>query len=250
VPPADPIRLGALNRALEAVGVEWRFAARIEREDTITAPQLPELAGVRVTARYRLTAPGGEVPGEVLARVGGEPWLVRHDSLLVVASRLVPEETSLPLTGAFVPFVAALVGRLVRGESGVLVAPPGESVALPGRVTAVRFGDSAQVVEPGSVVTAPGTPGFFPLLAGPDTAAVLVVAPDPRESNLARADAAALAAALPGAPLDVTRDPRAYAARRFRGAGRSELSGWLLVAALLALVAEALLAAGPARRPV
>ena len=48
--------------------------------------------------------------------------------------------------------------------------------------------------------------------------------------------------------MTITDDPRVYAARRFRGADRSELTGTLLVLALAVLVAEALFAASGARR--
>jgi hypothetical protein len=42
--------------------------------------------------------------------------------------------------------------------------------------------------------------------------------------------------------------PRAYAAARFAGAGQSDLTPWLLVAALAVLVVESLVAAGAGRR--
>jgi hypothetical protein len=103
-------------------------------------------------------------------------------------------------------------------------------------------------VDGGATIAAPDRPGAYALLAGADTVGMLVVGADPRESDLTRADARAVAAAVPGAAAAVTDDPRSYAARRFRGAGRSELTGWLLLAALAVLIAESLLAAGSARR--
>jgi hypothetical protein len=48
--------------------------------------------------------------------------------------------------------------------------------------------------------------------------------------------------------VEVTDDAAAYAAARFRGAGRTEVTGLLLAAALVVLVAESLLAAGGLRR--
>lgn len=250
LPPADPIALGAANRALEAAGVSWRFGERVNREDSIAAPGIPELAGARVLRRYRLAPVIGEGGRGVLAWSGGEPWLAREGRIVVAASRFVPEETSLPLTGGFVPFVGALVNRLARGEAGIIEAAPGDPVALPGNVTALALGpDSAQVVESGAVIAAPPTPGLYALLAGADTAGLLVVAPDPRESDLARADEAMLRGRFLGARITVTGDPREYASLRFRGTGRSELTSGLLAAALLVLLAEAGLATGSLRRP-
>ena len=248
-PPADPVAVGAVNRTLAAAGVRWRFGGRVEREDTLASGEIRELAGTRVRVRYRLEPLAGDTAHGVLARAGGAPWLVRDARTVLVGSRMVPEETPLPLTGAFVPFVGALVNRVARGEAGILEAAPGATVAVPERASAiVTAGDSVRRVEPGAVIAAPEAPGAYPLLAGADTIAMLVVAPDARESDLAREAAAALRARFPGSRVSVTTDPREYAALRFRGAGRSELTGWLLAAALLVLLIEPALAAGGLRR--
>ncbi|MDO8665918.1 MAG: hypothetical protein Q7J79_04850, partial [Gemmatimonadales bacterium] len=244
-PPADPVALGAINRALAAAGVHWRFGVRVEGEDTITAPLVPELAGARVMRRYRLEPRTADADRDVLARAGGEPWLVREGRAVVVGSRAVPEETNLPLLGVFVPFVDALVNRIARGEAGILEAAPGDPVELPAHATALGLAqDSAQAVESGAIVTAPRVPGVYALLAGADTAGMLVVAPDPRESDLRRADAATLRARFKGARVTLTGDASEYGSLRFRGAGRSELTGWLLAGVLLVLLVEAGLATG------
>jgi aerotolerance regulator-like protein len=253
LPPADPVGLGPANRALAAAGVPWRFGPRVEREDTLAAPRVRELSGIGVLRRYRLESVPGVATGagSVLARAGEDPWLVRAGRVVVVGSRFVPEETALPLSGRFVPFVSALVNRLARGDEGMLDAAPGAGVTLPDGVTALVPAGSgrpsardALPVPPGGAVTAPATPGVYLMVAAGDTVGALVVAPDPRESDLRRATASDLAALFPGARIEEAASPRAYAAARFSGAGRSELTGWLLAAALLVLVAEGLLAAG------
>ncbi len=243
-PPHDPLQLGAANRALDLSGAGWRFGALAERADTVVAPDLPGFGGARVLHRYRLEPSGARRRSAVLARVGGEPWLVRTGRTVVVASRFVPEETDLPLRAGFVPAMATLVGRIARGEDGIVVAAPGDPVALPEDVTAV----GADARAPGAAATAPVEPGVFPLLAGRDTVGALVVVPDPRESDLTRASDAEVARAFPGARVRVVGSARAYAAERFAGAGRSDLAPWLLVAALLALLVEPLVAAGRRRR--
>lgn len=242
LPPADPVQRGALNRALAAAGVAWRYGTSVTREDSLLAPLVPELAGARVRVRARLEAPA-LAPGDVLARAGGEPWLVRAGRVVLVGSRLVPEETSLPLGSAFVPFVSALVNRVARGEAGVLTAAPGDPVALPAAARALAAGDSVRTVDGGGVVSAPVDPGAYAVLAGRDTIAMLVVGADGRESLLERASGADVRRAL-GAHAAVTDDPRAYGARAFSGAGRSELTGWLLVVALAVLMIEGMMAAG------
>ena len=244
LPPADPVALGSLNRALAASGVAWRFGVRRESEDTVAAPAIPELLGVRVRVRYVLEPTGARIPGDVLARAGADAWLVHDGRVVLLGSRLVPEETSLPLSGGFVPFIGALVNRIARGEGGVLEAAPGGPVTLPARVTAIASRDSLTAAPAGEVVPAPTVPGVYALRSGADTIGMLVVAPDPRESDLRRMSDGALRAQWNGAQTAVTDKAASYAARRFRGAGRSELTGWLLLAALLVLVGESLLAAG------
>jgi hypothetical protein len=248
LPPADPTRMGAVNRALAAAGVGWRYGERIERDDSIESLEVPEANGARAAARFRLERSGGGADSAVLARVAGEPWLVRERNVVLVGSRMVPEETTLPVSQTFVPFVSALVNRVSRGEAGVLEAAPGAPVALPGVVTAIATSDTLRQVEPGAVIAAPAVPGVYALLASRDTAALLVVAPDPRESELVRADRAFLEERFPGSRVSLFRDPGGYAAARFHGAGRAELTGWLLAGSLLVLLLEAGVAAGGLRR--
>jgi hypothetical protein len=253
-PPHDPVELGAANRALAAAGVPWRYGALIEREDTLAAPQLREISGAVVRRRYRLDAVPDAGEGgpahDILARAGGDPWLVRAGRVVVVGSRFVPEETALPLTGGFVPFLADLVNRIARGDEGILEAAPGDPVPLPEGVSALALGgDSLQPVVGGRAVAAPTSPGVYPLMAGEaDTVGVLVVAPDPRESDLRRASAGELASLFPGARVAVASNAGTYGAERFHGAGRSELAGLLLLLALLVLVVEGIVAAGGVRR--
>jgi hypothetical protein len=244
-PPADPTAVGAVNRGLAAAGVRWRFGQRVEREDTLAGAEMPEVVGQRVRARHRLEGQLADTARGVLARAGDEPWLVRDGGTVLVGSRMVEPDTPLPLSAGFVPFVEALVNRVARGEAGIVEATPGDPVRLPERVAGMVLArDTVRHVEPGGVTIAPLIPGAFPLLAGGDTVAMLVVGADPRESDLTRLTAEGLRAALPGAQVTVTNEARGYAAARFRGAGRSELTGWLLVAALVALLVEPALAAG------
>jgi len=245
-PPHDPIEVGAANRSLAAAGVPWRFGARIEREDTLAAGpmMLRPIAGAAIHRRYRLeaTSAGG---GGVLARAGADPWLVVSGRIVVIGSRLVPEETALPLSPGFVPFVGALVNQLARGDEGLVEAAPGDPVPLGSAVTAIGVGGGrVRPVEGGRAIAAPAEPGVYPLLAGADTVGALVVAPDPGESDLTRASASDLRSLFPGARVTVAADARAYAGERFRAAGRAEVTGAALLAALLALVVEGLVASG------
>ena len=90
VPPADPVQVGAVNRALQARGVPWSFADQLTGEWQVEGDIGPA-SKVGVKRRYRLKG-----SGQVLATVGGEPWMVRDRDLVIMGSRLEQEWTALP----------------------------------------------------------------------------------------------------------------------------------------------------------
>jgi hypothetical protein len=151
------------------------------------------LACVPVRRRHALLGTGGEV----LAAVNGEPWLVRAAGLLVLASRLDTAWTALPTTPAFVPFVDRLVNGVARGERPV------------------------RWIE--------GATGVTFETRGADTVGATVSGLDPRESDLTPAGPDTVRRALGAAPLTDAR----FAAARFGGGRREDLSAALLVVALL-----------------
>jgi hypothetical protein len=206
VPPSEPALIGQANRALAARGGRWRFAAA-GTPGPIAGRELPAIAGLQVTRRYRLEAErdGRRGTGDdtmVLATVNGEPWLVRDGRVLLLGSRLDTGWTALPAAPAFVPFIDALVNRLARGE-----APISE-------------------VE--------GAPRVEFLTRGADTVGATVYGLDPRESDLTPASPALVHDVL-GAEL---LDEGAFVAARFAGAGRRDGSGLLLMLALLSALVE------------
>jgi Aerotolerance regulator N-terminal len=198
VPPADPALTGQVNRALQARGVGWHFG-EAGSPGPITSPALPGTEGARVMRRQRLE---GADSGVVLASVNGEPWVVASGGVVLVGSRFDTTWTTLPTTPAFVPMIDALVNRFSRGESPVTEL---EGTA---RVAFVRV--------------------------GPDTVGATVYGPDARESDLTPADPALIRSAL-GA--EVVRDGD-FGAAAFAGLRRADLSGLLLVLALLLALGE------------
>jgi hypothetical protein len=148
-----------------------------------------------------MVGPPGDTSG-VLATVNGEPWLIRAGDVLLVGSRLDTAWTALPSSPAFVPFVDALVNRVAAGTA---------------RVT-----------------TAEGLPHVEFRVVGGDTIGATVYGPDPRESDLTPAEAALAARALGARVLS----DASFAAARFTGTRRADLSGLLLVLALCLAGAE------------
>lgn len=207
LPPEDPALLGQANRALAARGVTWTWG-RAGTPGPIAAQTLTALAGVQVTRRYRLERTGGgaQNTGEILATVNGEAWLVRSGNIVLLGSRLDTAWTALPASPGFVPFVDALVNRIVAGEAEV------------------GYAEGASRVEFGT--------------RGTDTLSATVYGLDARESDLTPATTAAATSALGGRDrVEVLEDDR-FASERFSGTKRADTSGVLIVLALLLAAAE------------
>lgn len=241
-PPEDQAELGALNRALERRGIEWRFAGRLIASEPSDSSSL--LGSVDVHRRQRLESVGSGRTG-VLATVGGEPWIVRQGDVVLIGSRIDPEWTSLPISAEFMPFMDALVNRVARGEVSMLEGAPGEAILLPdlaGEVV-VGGGDDRWVVEGGAPFRPPTT-GLYYLLAGADTIGVLAANIDRRESLLAPADDRTIRQLWNPARIV---EPAQAGGVAFAGAARGDLRGILLWLALVLGLFEVLLVSVRAR---
>ena len=234
-PPEDPAQVGALNRALAARGVAWRFGPRLSQATVTDSSDLLRRHPVRV--RHRLEPRGGD-GDEVLATAGGEPWVVRSGPVVLVGSRFDADWTALPLGADFLPFVDALVHRVAAGDLASVTGFPGEQVVLPDRVDRLLTAGGRVPVE-GGAAWVPSSPGVSYLLRGRDTVGVLVVNLDPRESLLARLDDAAVRTIWPGSRVAPVEDAGRLA---FAAAGLGDLRGPLLWLALVLGLTEAGLA--------
>jgi hypothetical protein len=242
-PPDDPATLGALNRALAARGVSWRYGRPLVEPATTDSGAL--VGRVRILRRYELQSAESGRTGVLATAAGGAPWLVRSGDVVLLGSRLDPAWTELPVSAGFMPFMDALVNRLARGEVSVADGAPGDPVPLPDLVTEVRQGERAWRVEGGGVFR-PSDPGAYYLLAGPDTVGAITANIDPRESLLAPASDGQVRRLWKDARV-VSLDDAAQAA--FGSAARGDLRGLLLWAALLLALAETALASLWRRQP-
>lgn len=207
VPPADPALLGQANRALAARGVPWRWT-RLASPGPIRSAALPSLNEVGVTRRYRLEGAGSGEQGadSALATVNGDPWLVRSGAVVLLGSRLDTSWTALPAAPGFVPFIDALVNRVVAGEA--------------------------------DVASAEGAPRVEFRMRGADTIGATVYGPDARESDLTPARPPVVTTALGGGDRVEVLSADRFAAERFSGRRRADASGMLLLLALLLAVVE------------
>lgn len=231
VPPADPARIGAVNRALTARGATWHFGALVvasgRTDSTAILPQHEPIA-----QRVALEPTGGS--GDVLVTVDGAPWLVRSGNILLLGSRFDPAWSALPFSASFVPFLDALLSRVVRGEPPVANLAVSDSFRIPTGVNAAGHGGGREPVEAGSLWR-PREPGSYWLIAGIDTVGGLSVAIDPRESDLTRVDDAVVQSLW----SHVSLSDLAHGGRRaFALAGRGDLRGPLLGFALCCALLE------------
>ena len=232
-PPSDPALLGALNRTLSRYAVDWRYEEVMQGEWELS-DESGLVDGIEVFRRHRLVG-----TGSVYATVSGDPWLVRGGNVVLVASRMEPEWTRVPVSAAFVPFVDLIINRIAAEEAWIVKASPGDVVELPVGASTVLGSSSTEVttVPTNRRIVAPPNPGVYFLRgASGDTVGALEVNVDPRESRLQAADEGQVRASF-GEESQIL-DSSALYRELFHGTGRVDMAGLCLVAAVLAVLGE------------
>lgn len=237
--PADPVRIGAANRALERLDVPWRFGPPRREQSLARGGQLP---GIAVFSRHQLESRGGATV-DTLARVGPEPWIVAGPGYVLVGSPLVPDATELPVHAGFLPWLGDQLSSRLHGDpGGVRYATPGERVARPAGVTALEGADGARAALDGATFHAPVAAGTWFFVQGARRVGALVVNPEERESNLTRWSADELRERV-GPTARVVTDAGEWTRLAFAGASQRSLVVPLLLALLVVLAGEMLLSA-------
>jgi hypothetical protein len=238
--PADPVRIGAANRSLERMGIPWRFAGA-RREAAVGRG--PQLAQVNVSLRYQLAAQGAML-ADTLATVGREPWIVAGPRYVLVASPLTADASTLPVSASFLPWLADVVSARLSGDPGtVRFAAPGETIVRPAGVDALEAGNGRRISMTGNSFEAPSAAGTYFLIEGSRRAGAIVVNPEVAESQLDRLSSSELRR-ITSPSAQVVDTPDAWTRLAFTGAARRSLVVPLLVAALIALIIESLIARG------
>jgi hypothetical protein len=185
--------------------------------------------------------------GAVLGRAGGEPWLVRDGNVVLVASRMESDWSTLPISAAFVPFLDFLINRVGATPAWIVTAFPGEVVEVPAAARAILGPEGPVPIQANGHVAAPLARGVYFLQgAGADTVGAVEVNHDPRETVLARASASVVRGTL-GGDVQVL-NAQGLDRELFSGARRADLtSGLLLLAVALALLEFGLSSAGARR---
>lgn len=242
--PADPVRLGAANRALERAGVPWRFGARRTGEGSVGGAGFD---GVNVSVRYDLVAQAGAA-AETLAVVGQTPWILAGARYVLVGSPLTPDATNFPIRASFVPWLGSVLAERLLGEPGqVLTAQPGATLARPRWADALETPDG-QRTPLGEALDVPSRAGAYFLTRDARRVGALVVNPDAAESQLDRLSPSALTARLHAGRTLVARSAREWSALAFRAAARRSLVDPALLIALALLAIEAVVIGSRTRR--
>ena len=237
--PSDGVRLGAANRALERLGIPWRFG-RPRRETAVARGE--QLQGVSVSMRYELV-PRGVPRAETLAMVGSSPWIVAGPRYVLVASPLDPAATNFPVTAGFLPWLTdALSARLHAEPGGVRYAEPASRVARPVNADALESAAGGRIALEGATVEAPSAAGTYFFIQGNRRVGALVVNPGADESRLERWSAEDLAQRVAEGGARVVSERDAWTRLAFQGAARRSLIAPLLLLTLIMLGAEGIAA--------
>jgi hypothetical protein len=237
--PADPVRLGATNRALAAAGIPWRFGELAHDESRVRGG---ELDGVVVHSRYPLSAAGASV-SDTLAMAGGSAWVVAGDGYVLVGSPLDPGASTLPVSAQLLPWTETVVARYLLTDGGrVQSVAPLASVPLPLGVDELVGSDRQTITVRSRETRAPARSGVYWMRRAGAVVGALVVNPEPTESDLTPLDSAGLAQHTGSATAQVFAPSAAVARAAFSTASRRPLAGILLIALVALLVMEALLA--------
>ena len=245
LPPSDPVRLGAANRALERAGLPWRFGA--VRTGDATA-QGEGLDGVSVSRRYELRAVSPSTD-DTLATVGREAWIVAGDRYVIVGSPLDPGASALPIRAGFVPWLFDLISQRLAGEPVVVLeAHPGDSIRRPQWADALESPDGERLSLTGSTIAVPVHSGVYFLQRGTVRSGALVVNAEPDESYLARLSPDQLRTRLGGRDTRVVAAVERWESAVFTSRERRSLISTFLVLGCLALLIETLVAGSGGRR--
>lgn len=238
--PADPVQLGAANRALQRAAIPWRFGAVRTGQAPVRGAGLDGVSATKWYALEQVPAGADVTPADTLARAGGDAWAVAGDGYVLVASPLTAEATDLPLRAAWVPWIGAAISDRLGGDAGAVTdVAPSALVTRPSWSHELEWPDGTLHPATETRIRAPGRAGVYFWRRGTARGGALVVNPEITESDLTRLSPAAFAGRFSGAPVTILGEANPWIATVFAVTGRRALEGSFLAIALLLLAAEA-----------
>jgi hypothetical protein len=255
IAPADPVRVGAANRALERLDIPWRLGSPRRGESSARFEQAAaadSVEKVTVAFRYALTRGAGAF-SDTLATTAGEPWIVGGPGYVLVASPIDPSATNFPVRASFVPWLGDIFSQRLSAEPGAVSnATPGSAVARPAGADALELAaDSARsstLPLHDDSLAAPERAGVYFFMRGGERAGALVVNSQPAESQLRRLELATLASRVRADDVRAFDRSGELEAGVFASAPQRPIVFPLLILALAALLTESVVAGGGWRR--
>jgi hypothetical protein len=222
----------------------------------VSDPLLRALAGARLQLVYPLVRDDQNASDSVLIRLAdGTAWAVTGarrvgGTYVLIGSPLTPEAGTIPTSAAMLPLLDRLTGAWVVRQPAGTSTDAGAEVMLPAAAAAVVHPDgSRDDVAGGAPFRLPLQPGVYRVMRGDSLLTSYAVNAPAAESDLDRLDEHELEDRLPGWRLHVTDDAGGWRRAVFRERLGNELWRPLLIAALVVLLIETIVAAaGRARR--
>lgn len=257
LPGPDPALRTAASRRLQEAGAEITLGPGSGAPTTIGADGTGSgLEGVGVRRQRTLQIAAGSSARPRVTLDGGGAWLAEADipslsqPLLVVASRLDPAETDIPLEAAMIPLVEWLVSGAGAGVAAARVEA-GLPISLPPGATHVEAPAGTRTAVDGSrEFRFTGTPGIYSILAEDEILERVAVNAPLRESLLAPLGDQELRRVLADADVVLADGPAEWRNRVFTQRSGREAWPWLVGGALVLLLLESWVASSggaPAR---
>lgn len=243
VPAADPALRTALSRRLREAGlplsVEPGDGSRVRVATDRTGVGLE---GIRVDRMRRLAVDPGAPVTTWAALENGDPWMVESSlpdrQILVLASRLEPDETSLPLEAAMIPLVEWILAG-TGGASELRRVESGAPLSLPAAATEVEDPAGTRTSVDGTrEFRFTGEPGIYTVLGGERVLDRVAVNAPLRESLLDPAGEDEIRELLASGDVTLARTSGQWRNRVFTRRRGMEIWRFLLGGVLVLLVAE------------
>lgn len=258
VPPADPTLLPAVNRRLQEAGIPWAFSpAGFTGRTALVGDDLPEpLAGVEVMQRFDLDLVGDPpAPVRTLGSAGNAAWAVEGADgsgrrYLIVGSPLNSAGTTLPVSTGMLRFIDWVASEWAGAGGGAQRLSTGDHISAPAEATHVRFpsGDVLEI-DGTRMVRGTGQAGFYTFLSADTVVAVVALNPPLGESDLTQVQNPDVPRLIGPTAVEVS-DADGWQREIFRARQGPELWRPFLIAVLLLLLLEAVMATSGERTPL
>jgi len=253
--PNTPLELPAVNRRLTTLGIPWQFeaatgagAARFAIRDSTDVLER-QLAGVQLRSVYPLRPTSRNPADSVMLRLAdGTAWAVRGNRagggrFILLGSPLSGEASTLPTSPAMLPLLDRVTGAWAASAPSRSSYAPGEIVQIAEGARAVKTPEGQMdSITAGDVYRAGAQAGIYEIHGDTGLIDAFAVNTAPAESNLARADTRALHSAFQGWDIETADSPREWSSDVFQHRLGRELWWPLILAVLLILLCESLLA--------